>query len=526
MPLDETRTIDITRRGAAELARLIVAGEVSAVEVVTAHLDRIDQVDPKLGAVAASLVEQARADAQAADAARLRGEPLGPLHGVPVSIKECFHVAGTDTTLGVDAFVGQPARADGVLVRRLKQAGAIVVAKTNVPQLMAMHESDNPVFGRTNNPWDLERSAGGSSGGEAALIAAGGSALGLGTDLGGSVRQPAHSCGIAALKPTTGRISMNGSRNNFAGMQSLRIQSGPMARRVEDLMLGMHALLPSASEPAELDEPPVPWREPAGVSIEGLRIAVWDDDGSYRPSPAIRRAVSEAAAALSDRGAVLEAFAPPDMDELMHIYYRLMSADGGACFRRMLEGSRVDWRLSRTLRLGSMSAWLRKFFVWKLRATGQARSAEIVASAGSLSADQYRQVVVQMESYILRFTSALAAERIDAMLFPPHALPALRHGTSINLLPAASYCFLMNLLGFPAGVVVATRVRAGEEGDRPESSDLVDRTARKVESGSEGLPVGVQVAAAPWREDIVLAVMQALEEHFSGQADYPAAPPL
>lgn len=137
-----------------------------------------------------------------------------------MTIKECFHVAGTQSTIGVERFVGELAAEDSPLVRRWQRAGAIVLGKTNVPQLMILHETDNPVYGRTNNPWNLDRGPGGSSGGEAAIVAAGGSALGLASDLGGSIRQPAHSCGICGLLPTIGRIEVSGKRGNFAGMEA------------------------------------------------------------------------------------------------------------------------------------------------------------------------------------------------------------------------------------------------------------------------------------------------------------------
>lgn len=170
-------TSGLTSLSATELARRIKAGEVSAVEVVDAHIRRIEAVNPKLNAVVVPLYEQARAQAAAADAAQARGDALGALHGVPVTIKECCHVAGTPSTAGLTGQMNHRADRDGPLVSRLRTAGAIVLGKTNVPQLLLYYESDNPVYGRTNNPWNLERSPGGSSGGEGAIIAAGGSPL-------------------------------------------------------------------------------------------------------------------------------------------------------------------------------------------------------------------------------------------------------------------------------------------------------------------------------------------------------------
>jgi fatty acid amide hydrolase len=192
------------------MARQIAAGAITSAELVEAHIRRIEAVNPRLNAVVVTRFEQARAEAAAADEARRRGDPLGPLHGVPITIKECFHVAGTPSTEGVGRFASELVAHDAPLVARLRRAGAIVLAKTNVPQLLLMHETDNPVYGRTQNPWDLERGPGGSSGGEGAIVASGGSPLGLGNDIGGSIRFPAHSCGICGIKPTTLRLTNAG----------------------------------------------------------------------------------------------------------------------------------------------------------------------------------------------------------------------------------------------------------------------------------------------------------------------------
>ena len=190
---------------ASSLAALISAGELSAVEVVQAHIDRIEAVDGRLNAMVFRRYDAARAEARDIDRRRMAHEALPPLAGVPVTIKDCLDLAEAPSTFGLSARVGVNADGDEVHVGRVRAAGAIVLGKTNVSQLLIFVETDNPVFGRTNNPWNLSRTCGGSSGGEAAILAAGGSALGLGTDIGGSLRYPAAFCGISSLKPTAGR---------------------------------------------------------------------------------------------------------------------------------------------------------------------------------------------------------------------------------------------------------------------------------------------------------------------------------
>jgi fatty acid amide hydrolase len=523
---------------AATIARHIEAGELSAVEVLGPHLARIEDVDRRLNAVVVRRFDAARAEAQAIDDCRRRGQPLGPLAGVPITVKECFQLAGTPTTLGVGRRAGSQvaapvAKTDGPLVARLRSAGAIVVGKTNVPQLMLLYETDNPVFGRTNNPWDLDRGAGGSSGGEAAIIAAGGVPLGLGTDMGGSIRQPAHVCGIHGLRPTGGRLTRIGSASAFEGFDAIHVQPGPMARHVEDLILAMRVLTgadvgPGRAKPTPIadDVPPIAWRDPAEVQLDSLRIGYWTDDGYFPACPAARRAVIEAAAALRAQGATAEPFNPPDAGEAMRFYFGLCGADGGAGFREWLGSSAVDWRVRRMLRWARLPRWLRPAVCGLAELAGDRRTADLARWCGALSARAFWRLTAEKERYAREFLDRLRLGRFDALLTPPCALPAMPHGSSLVLLPAAGYSLLPNVVDLPAGVVAATRVRSDEESDRPASRDRCDRAAIRAERSSAGLPVGVQVIGLPWREDVVLALMAALESHFRAQPDYPLQPPI
>ncbi|HVE78128.1 MAG TPA: amidase family protein [Gemmatimonadaceae bacterium] len=497
----------------------------SARAVVEEHIARIERTASALNAVVVPRFAEARADADAADARRTAAA-AEPLFGVPVTIKESIDVAGMPTTVGVTARTGARAPADSPLVARLRRAGAIVVGKTNVAQLMLFHESDNPVYGRTNNPWNAERTAGGSSGGEAAAIAAGGAVLGLGTDIGGSIRVPAHFCGIHGLKPTARRLTTAGMFETFRGQGAVADTPGPMARTVADLTLAMTVLAAPAADEADPDVPPAPLGDPEAVRVRGLRVGYYDDDGVFPAAPAIRRAVHEAADALRLGGAEVVTFAPPDVARGMRLYFGALGADGGAGARRHLGGGATHRTVGALLQLAALPAAARALVVGAGAMAAQPRLAELVRSLGARSVHDYWHLVAELTAYRARFLAALDALGLDALVCPPHALPALRHGSSYFLTSAACYSMLYNLLGMPAGVVAATRVRPGEESDRPPSRDLVERTAASVERGSAGLPVGVQVVGRHWREDVVLAVMAALEEHFSVREDYPAYPPL
>ena len=284
------------------------------------------------------------------------------------------------TVLGLTQRVSRRDRQDGVLVKRLRDAGAIVLGKTNVPQLMFYHETDNPVSGRTPNPWDVRRVAGGSSGGEASAIASGGSPLGLGSDIGGSIRVPCHFCGIAGLKPTSGRLPHEGSFALQRGMEAIIYQSGPMAHYVCDLRLAMKALTVATGAIDTLASPPVPWREEGEapddtasditLPARGLRIGVCEDDPFFPVAPSVQRGVREAAAALERQGASIEPFALPEIDKAIAIYFRLMAADGSADLKRILGGSRPAPPMRRVLQASGIPNPIRQLLAVLMRWRG------------------------------------------------------------------------------------------------------------------------------------------------------------
>lgn len=491
--------------GAAQLAAAIARGELSAIEAVEATIARIDALDARVHAVVHRRYEEAREEARAADRARAAGQPLGPLHGVPITLKECLDLAGTPSTFGLPSRRGAVATVDETHVRRLRQAGAIVVAKTNVAQLLAYIETDNPLFGRTDNPHDPTRSAGGSSGGEGALVGGGASPLGIGTDIGGSVRVPAAFCGAWALKPTSGRCDDLGRFSIPVGQRTVPSQVGLLGQSVADLWLGLE-VLNGGKRPAPDGTlaPAMPLLDP--VAPSRLRVAWFDDDGTFTPSPAVRRAVREAAAALEARGATVRRFTPPDVGRARDLFFGLLAADGFAGCRRALGRDARDPRVAQ-IEFAARHKWLVDVL---LSLSGRGRSKrEIVANYGRTDTDHYWQLVEATLDYRVQFERAVGDA--DVLLGPATALPAFRHGAAAELALAGAYTCLYNLLGWPAGVAPTTRVREGEESDRPPSRDKMDAAARETERGSTGLPVAVQLAARPWREDLVLSAMAALE---------------
>ncbi len=518
---------ELTWLGAVELAGLIRTKQVSSSEAVEARLARIEELNPKLNSVAIPLFDQARREASLADAAVKRGDDLGPLHGVPITVKEQFQVAGQPSTWGLPSRAGEVAERDGPLVHRLRAAGGVVVGITNVPQLLIYIESDNPVYGRSNNPWDLDRTPGGSSGGEGATIAAGESPLGLGSDIGGSIRVPAHFNGIQGLKPGSRRLTLLDDPPFFhSGQEGLLPSPGPLAREVEDLELAMRVLAAPGQERIDWKVPPVAWREASEVDASKLRVGFYLEDDHFPYSPAVRRAVGQAADAL--RGSVAEVVkweAPPTR-EAVELFYGLISAGGDVVLRQLGRNPKTP-QIAGLVQVLRTPGAVRPALARVLRASGNDRLADVLDYIRSVDAGDYHDMVLRANRFRERVLQSMDEAGVDAVICAVHPLPALRHGGSYLLGSIAGCTFLWNLMGVPSGSAAVTRVREDEQAGRdPRSRDRVERAAAETDAGSAGLPIGVQVVARPWREDIVLALMRRLQEALRGRPDYPSRPPI
>ena len=447
---------------------------------------------------------------------------------MPITVKDQFDVAGLPTTLGLARLRENIAAADGQMVAALRTAGAIVLGKTNVPQTLSVIETENAVWGRTNNPWNLERSVGGSSGGEAAIVAAGGSALGLGGDYGGSLRVPAAYCGLCTLRPTARRLP--GDRfpvRTAEGAEVIVAQPGPMARSVADVALGLRVMVAHVAAHPTAYNPPLPWQAPEAVDLRRLRVAVLPQVGDWVPAPAVRRGLKEAAEALRAQGVTVETWTDaPDTLEGVLLFFKLIAAGGFAAMEQLLEEEAPISLLQPTRQLTSMPGALIPVFARLLERRGSGRLARMLRCTGRQTAAGYLDLAGDRLRFEGRFRAALQAAGYDALLLPAMPLPAVPHGYSGALADFWGTATLFNVLGWPAGVVPVTRVRPGEESDRPASRERTENAAREVEQGSAGLPVTVQVAATPWREDVVLALMSAVEHHCQGATDYPTQPPL
>jgi amidase len=316
---------ELWRRSAGELAKAIAGREVSSAEVVEAHLARIEAVNGQVNAVVRVLADSARAQAAEADRQVAAGGPLGVLHGVPCTIKENIDMVGLPTTQGVIPLAEAIAQVDAPVVERMRAAGAIPIGRTNLPDMAMRVHTDSSLHGLTRNPWNAGRTAGGSSGGEAAALATGMSPIGLGNDIGGSLRSPAACCGIASIRPSAGRVPDAGTIPNgdrLLASQILAVQ-GPMARRVSDVRLGLQVLMGAhPRDPWAIDSPL------AGRPLSGpIRVAVAAEPPGGQVDPAVSAAVRRAADALADAGYDVVEACPPRYEEATDIWAQILVGD-------------------------------------------------------------------------------------------------------------------------------------------------------------------------------------------------------
>ena len=324
---------ELCSKGAVELAGLIKSRKVMSGDVVDAYLDRIAELNPSLNAITVTLADSARAAAAEVDRAIATGRPVGPLAGVPFTIKENIDVAGSATTWGVAAFSEQKATADAPVVVRLKEAGGIPLARTNLPDWAFRWDVDSSHAGRTLNPWDASRTPGGTSGGEAAALATGMTPLGLGNDLGGSLRVPAQMCGIATIRPSRGRVAHSATTQPWPEPISFQMTNcqGPMARKVADLRLALGIISgPDARDPRWV---PAPIEAPA--ARQGTRVAVLRDPAGMGIDSHVRAGVDRAAGWLSDAGYEVVEIEPPQIAEVAQAWFDAIWADVGALWPHM-----------------------------------------------------------------------------------------------------------------------------------------------------------------------------------------------
>jgi amidase len=464
---------ELTTKSATELAQLIRSRSVSPVEVVEAHLCRIEQINFAVNAIV-TLADDVLDRAIAAEAALMRSEELGPLHGVPLTVKDTIDTKGLRTTSGSVLRRHDVPKSDATVVARLRAAGAIILGKTNTSEMAIPYETDNPVFGRTNNPHNPLMTPGGSSGGEAAAIAAYLSPAGIGSDLSGSIRVPAHFCGIAGLKPTVGLVPMDGHVPNVTGIMSLGACIGPMARHVEDLALLLNVIADARA--FEIKSAP----EQRVGDLRALQVAWYTDDGIAPVTDETRTAVEAAAQALSDAGLAVSEERPPAVSQGSRLWIELFSRAAREQLREFYRGREKEAGPGVSSLLGETDD----------------EPAGLVDKVNA--AEKIAKAVIERER--LREEILRWMKTTPLIIAPVGATPAFEHGArrveingqSVSVFRAFSYSQTFNVFGLPSLVVPAGR-------------------------SADGLPIGVQIVGRPFEEKTLLAAAAVVEKELGGR---------
>ena len=444
--------MDFASSSTSELAAAISRGAASAVDVLDAQLAQIEAHNAALNAVTILDADKAREQAHAADKAVKRGDLLGPLHGVPFTLKDAHETAGMRTTVGFPPFAQYVPGQDSVVVARLRAAGAILVGKTNTAMLLGDFQASNPLFGRTSNPWNVERTAGGSSGGAAAALAAGMTPFEIGTDMQSSIRLPAHFCGVFGLKPTENRVSLEGGFPNPGGeARTIHIMSciGPMARDAEDLAL-LYGII-AGPDLNDTDLQPVPVEDMPALEVKGLRVAYAPTFPGFPVASEIREAVEGLARKLGDADAIVEEVKLPRLDHHADL------AAGGELIGMMLGAAQPDEHAPPP----TLACYL---------ATLQKRDRSIVA---------WERFLSQWDALLCPVSMTTAFPHCEA------GTPLKVDGRDEDYWMVAAHGALFNYSGHPA-------------------------IAMPCGLDSAGLPIGVQLVGRRWSESRLLAVARAV----------------
>lgn len=455
----------IYQLSATVIAEKIRKKEISVTEVATSFLERILTVNPVINALQQFDAERILNAAKYADKSIKKKTSLGKkLYGIPMTLKDAFHIKGFKCSKGCPGLLKDLSHEDATVVKRLKDEGAIVLGITNVPELLLSYETDNSIYGATNNPYDIARTSGGSSGGEAAIIATGGSPMGIGTDAGGSVRQPAHYCGICAHKPTQGLVPLTGNfPQHGAGIATQVVSFGPMARYVEDLIVLMGII----SGYDELDPHSVvtTFKNPMHVDISQLRIAYFYHIGQVEGSKDTIATIDKVVKYLRVGARFIEQVYPKVLDDVfkLHMETFMFGGDGGESLIQLFKtfgGQKPSYLMQQYLK----------------------KSAKC-----HLSVFELRQRFVSIEQF--RYSMMDFMQNYDIIISPVAATPARCHQETPNHLEEFSYAMAHNLTGWPASVVPIAKT-------------------------ASGLPIAVQIAAKPWCDHLTLALAYELQQHF------------
>ncbi|EGT33861.1 hypothetical protein CAEBREN_20949 [Caenorhabditis brenneri] len=509
--LDETRATEITTKEFNELKYALQLGEIKPVETLRAFQRKAFEATEKVNCVCL-FIQDAQEIAEGLEKASQDPTYQKPsLFGMPVSIKESIHVKHMDSTLGYSQNINKPSESNSLSVDQLIRLGAVPFVHTNLPIALLSYGCSNPVYGSTSNPLDVSRVPGGSSGGESALVALGGSVLGIGTDVGGSIRTPASFCGIAGFKSSSDRSPQLGKTASIPGRQLLLSVEGPLARNI-DVCIEYLRLKWNDGVLFKKDVymPPVKFQEDQFKSKKPLKIGFYLNDGYQRASPAYERAVRETVTVLKDLGHELVPFEVPRPDHMYSVFCAGATADGGLFLMNSLAKDIIPPESN----IGFPVARLPHFIQRLLRRYWPNRRERQIIQELPHDTEEMRKMHEKIEDYRHEFVMAMREKSLDAIVCPSFGCPPPHHGVPNRLLSASSYTALYNLIDFAAGTVPVTVHRKEDEIElrKMKTEDSWDRKIVSESKNCDGLPVAVQIAAPPFREEMCLRLLKEVED--------------
>ncbi|THU96218.1 amidase signature enzyme [Dendrothele bispora CBS 962.96] len=512
----------------SELVRRCGSGEISPSEILSPYAKKTLQAQDRTNCVSDIMFDEALSSLPTwPSGTNLDSESeLGrhkPLLGVPISLKDTVDVEGHDTTIGFSKNVGKPVKTSAPLVRLLQDAGAIIHAKTTVPTGLFSVSTASDVFGVTMNPYKQEYSAGASTGGGAALVACGGSKIEIGSDAGGSLRLPAHFCGIWSLKGSIGRFPVWKHQSSMNGCESIPLLSGPLAGSLEDLEEFWKRVMEMRPWEYDFTCVPLPWR-PVNLQEEGRKLKwgiIWED-GVIPPTPACRRALSMVAEALKEQGHEVVDFTPPPIPNLLEVGYQLLFADGGEQIRNQLSPSEsLNPALQSIIDLLKLPRWFKSLVSWFTRKTDPIYS-NLVNIFHSKSIREERDLVMQRDTFKAEWHEQWMKQGLDFVLTVPAPIPAMRreHVLQASLM-SCSYLFLFNVLDYAAGILPVTNVDRNIDAlptdfsstEKYKKMNTICKNVYSCYNSDEmhGLPLGVQVIGRRMEEEKVIEGMKVVE---------------
>jgi len=505
-----------------QLAEAIKSGKVTSVEATATYIQRAYDIGRKLKLTAEEPFEEALLLAEQRDK-QLAENPssCGVLHGVPISVKDHIGQVGCCSSAGVVWRCNIPDQCDALVLSLLKSEGAVPFVRSNVPQIMIWIESANFIYGCAENPWNRKVTTGGSSGGESGLIASRSSPLGIGSDIGGSIRFPAAFCGIYAFKPTPCRISQKGVHTaNCWGKSFLHLgiesSLGPLGRCVEDLNLFLKAVWKEEHWKQDPSVPPLVFNQSLyerTVENKKLRIGYFYDLEIFESAPVIKKALKECKQKLEEQGHELVEFKVPDIFEALEIYLGMYNANGCRPLLDSLKGESPKEFYRLPIFVNSYST-LKSLILKFLELTKNKAMHSFLKTKQHLSSSEYIELDRKLKNYAERFTNYWKDLELDAVISPCYGTLAPPHGKAVDVMPGLAYCILWNVVSYPSGIVPVALASTEDAYYESSIKDIPSSRAKKVMQESAGLPVAIQVSALPFKDELLLGVMKKIEKIF------------